>query len=325
MKKVLLLFSCVFFLNCNNNSGIKNFLPKSTGGIREMLVVYDTIYNNSKTLKLVDKILQKEVEYILQDEPIFSVIYIPKESFTSNKLIKYFRNILYLNKSQKDTIFKRKDIFSTPQSAIFINAVNENNARKIFIKNNEEILNYFIKNDDDYIQSIHRKNKWKNPDFLKPFNIDLDIPLDYSVSLQKNDFVWLIKDIKGGYYNIMIYKGIYEKIEDYSFIKKEIAKRRNFWTHKYIHGSLDSTYVKIEEKIDLSHEYTKLDGKFAIKTNGMWKMENDFMGGYFINYAIFDEISNTIYFIDGFIYLPNKKKNTGLVEIDNILRSFKKI
>ena len=51
-------------------------------------------------------------------------------------------------------------------------------------------------------------------------------------------------------------------------------------------------------------EQTELDGQFAIQTRGLWRTENDFMGGPFINYTVYDDKSDIVYGIDGFVLFP---------------------
>src|SRR5690606_40011178 len=61
---------------------------------------------------------------------------------------------------------------------------------------------------------------------------------------------------------------------------------------KYIPGPTEGSYMITEEAYAPYLFETKIDGKFAYLTKGTWEVENAFMAGPFINYAVRDEKNN---------------------------------
>jgi hypothetical protein len=63
------------------------------------------------------------------------------------------------------------------------------------------------------------------------------------------------------------------------------------------------------------------NGRFAIETRGLWRLENDFMGGPFVNYTFVNEKNNKVVTIDGYVFAPNKPKRDLLIQLEAIAHS----
>ena len=66
-----------------------------------------------------------------------------------------------------------------------------------------------------------------------------------------------------------------------------------------------------------------LDGKKTFETKGTWELQNDYMSGPFINYAIIDKERNRIIVLEGFCYAPSKEKRDLVQELEAIIKSVK--
>jgi hypothetical protein len=56
---------------------------------------------------------------------------------------------------------------------------------------------------------------------------------------------------------------------------------------------------------------------------GLWKLENAFMGGPFINISLLDENRNRVVTVDAFVYAPSLDKRIYVRELEAILNTFK--
>jgi len=63
------------------------------------------------------------------------------------------------------------------------------------------------------------------------------------------------------------------------------------------------------------------DSKETFETKGTWELNNDFMSGPFINYAIIDTQYNRILVLEGFCYAPSKEKRDLMHELESIIKS----
>ena len=60
---------------------------------------------------------------------------------------------------------------------------------------------------------------------------------------------------------------------------------------------------------------------YAIETRGLWKVENDFMGGPFVGYSFLNPQRSEIFTIIGYVYNPNKNKRDLLRQMESMIYS----
>jgi hypothetical protein len=70
------------------------------------------------------------------------------------------------------------------------------------------------------------------------------------------------------------------------------------------------------------HDEVNFNGKYAIRTKGLWKTNNNAMGGPYLSFTFVDEALNRLYYIEGFIYSPAKSQREYMREISVILSTF---
>jgi len=154
------------------------------------------------------------------------------------------------------------------------------------------------------------------------YKLSMIVPEGYIFAVCNENFCWMRKETKYWGQSILIY------IQDYTdtslLLNKNIVSLRNKMTRRYVFGSMDSSYMVVDEKyIPTQSEYYDFAGHFSIKTQGIWKMVGDFMGGPFVSYSILDEKRNRIITVDGFLYAPTDDKRDLLRQIEAILLSTK--
>ncbi|MBC7886229.1 MAG: DUF4837 family protein, partial [Saprospiraceae bacterium] len=75
--------------------------------------------------------------------------------------------------------------------------------------------------------------------------------------------------------------------------------------------------------IDLpTYEYTYThNGVYVKEVRGIWETVNDFMGGPFISYVLYNEKKGEIVFIDAFVFAPGKEKRDFVQQLDCIVKT----
>jgi hypothetical protein len=68
---------------------------------------------------------------------------------------------------------------------------------------------------------------------------------------------------------------------------------------------------------------TNFLGKYAIMTQGLWRMSDASMGGPYVNYTFYDEATKRIYMLDGSVFAPKYHKKGLIQSADVTLQSFK--
>jgi hypothetical protein len=76
-----------------------------------------------------------------------------------------------------------------------------------------------------------------------------------------------------------------------------------------------------ENRVPNLFNITRKDGNYAAETRGLWRVENDFMGGPFVNLAILDLLQNRVVVLDGYVYAPGKDKRNFLRQVEAMMYS----
>jgi hypothetical protein len=75
----------------------------------------------------------------------------------------------------------------------------------------------------------------------------------------------------------------------------------------------------------VSWAHSAIDSKYTFEMRGLWKVENEFMGGPFISYSVLDQEKSKILHLYGFVYAPKLNKRNYIRQLDAILRTAKLI
>lgn len=335
MKSIIyLLFLAPLFLgSCKEKQALteeqkieqrRKTLVKSTGGVREIIaVIDDALYTNS---------VQEIVNYFLGDmyalpqaEPEMKVHDVPRSRFSH--MYQMHRNLLMIRKTESTpSIVFDQDYYAKPQFLIEVKVQNASQLDSILKANKTKILETYQNGDVVFLQKKFEKIQLaeSKTEYFKDFGAKVTIPNFYKVGSRGDNFIWLYKDIKKGMHrgtvNILLYKIPMTDVVSPLTIRNEITKM-------YVGGHYEDSYQVIDFVNLLPKEKTtELDGKFAFRSKGLWRMEGkDIMGGPFINYTVYDDVNETVWGVDGFVFYPSQDKAQYMVEIEAILRTFKVI
>ncbi|NJN78486.1 MAG: DUF4837 family protein [Saprospiraceae bacterium] len=152
--------------------------------------------------------------------------------------------------------------------------------------------------------------------------IDLRVPGDYRIAFKNEDHFWLRKESRKADMNILIQKIPYT--EGMTVDRESIIKIRNQFGKDYISTTAENSYMStdlVSLKTPVYFNETAIKGNYALEARGIWKMENGFMGGAFISYLVYHEASQSLIFMDGFVYAPEQAKRKYLQGLQVIMES----
>ena len=100
---------------------------------------------------------------------------------------------------------------------------------------------------------------------------------------------------------------------------------RNMMEGQYIPGPSEGSFMGTETEFvpPLVTTVTDHPAGYAKEMRGMWKVENDYMGGPFVSYTFADSRTGNLVTVEGFYYEPNQKKRTPLLQLESIAYSLK--
>lgn len=322
----IILLSCLALLpGCEGTGTQGKGLMSSTGRSGEMLVVSSDKQWKGDLGDSLQSIFMASLECLPQNESIFSLLHVTTEKF--NAIYQKQRNILHIDISDKYlepkmSIVKNK--WASPQLIVYLSAKSEVEAIQVLSMKKQKIKELFLNSEIQRFQKAQRAQQDRIIDkkLQKKYKLSMAVPKGFMVAISNEDFCWLRKETKYWGQSILIY------IQDYKstsmLANPYIISLRNQMTQQYVFGSLDSSYMIVDEKyIPSQSEYFDFKGLYAIKTQGIWKMHGDFMGGPFLSYSLLDKSRNRIITIDGFLYAPTDDKRNLLRQIEAILLSSK--
>ncbi len=335
-KRILYLIFLSFFAffscqesnqkkNDTTSSDEKSHLPHSVGASSELLVVMNQGFWEGAMGDTVKTFFQQVYPGLPQVEPYYELPHINLNSL-NNSMFNKHRNLFIVDVDtaySKPQIETKKDVWSYPQRVIKIKTPTVKGFFKLF---EEYKWKFFVLYHDSELrrvlltfksgEDVTLRNK-----LMRKHGISLNLPLGYYIAKDMSDFVWIRRETKDYSQGIMI------KFEPYrnenQFSENQIKLRRNAMTRTHIPGPSDGSFMKIANSFPLTREAKKINGRYTVKTTGLWDLESDFMGGPFVNYTFYDSINNRLITLDGFVYAPGQKKRDKILQLEAVLSNYK--
>lgn len=326
MKRVI----CRFFifilviatvLSCSKRRNNTPMMKNVTGKAGELVVVMRSDYWKGEAGKATQDLLAQPQLVLPQDEPLFDLISIPHEAFVD--IFKTTRALLIvkISPSEKNELYFNDDVHAYLQSTVTITAQSQNKYMELLNQNSSKILGYYLQGERKRLAyNYSRYNDKAISDRTKEkFNLNVTIPPGFIIAKETSDFLWLRYETPEISQGILIYSFPYES--DSTFTEKYLVAKRNIFTRDHVPGPTPGSYMATENEIPKLFNLTRKEGNYAAETRGLWRLENDFMGGPFVNLAILDLLNNRVLVLDGFVYAPSKDKRNYLRQLEAMIYS----
>ena len=323
MKKlVFLALSLLTIISCKEKSDepAKRILADSSGNINQLSVVMDNSLWEGQVGDALRDNLAAPVEGLPQDEPLFSLSQIPPNTFTG--FVRRSRIYLKVEKGN-DSLAIVKDQYATPQTGIIITGQSQEQIIERINSSSDSIIDVLKATEIKEKQRRIGKSPESDEELEEAFGVSMKFPTAYRYAAQEDDFIWIRKEIPKGLMEILVYEVPLSTIDKDSSVIANIVKMRDSIGEKYIPGPVEGSYMITEEAFAPYLFETKIDGHFAYETRGTWEVNNAYMAGPFVNYAIRDEENDRYLIAEGFIFRPASSKRDHVFELDAILKTLK--
>lgn len=335
---LIIIFSILFLVGCDSN--------KPAIGEEDLIYV---VADSTEYYELEGSLRQVfgKVIYTPQPENLFEIKRVPVQridevknkknviitaplnsgSYTSQYINSILdTNVAELVKSDSEFVFNKYNLWARNQLVSIMTAPTIEQLNKRMLENHEDILYYFqnISNkrlfESVYNPSYERKDI--EAKLLDQYGWIVYVQADYMLALDKpeDNFVWL-RRAPGSDMERWIFVHWIENASPSILDKDSIYSIRNKLTEKYYKSKDETAYVEIADSYINTKEANFL-GRYALMTQGLWRMNDKSMGGPFINYTFYDEPTNRIYMLDGSLYAPKYYKKKLIQQVDVLLQSF---
>ncbi|MGB5553571.1 MAG: DUF4837 family protein [Flavobacteriaceae bacterium] len=317
LTAVTLLFSCKEDKN-------QNYKPTSIGAVNSLAVVMDSELWKGKVGDKVRQHFAATVVGLTWEEPLFSMNQLPPQVFTGS--IRNTRNILYVQKDSIDVGHIKTDMYAMPQKVGVIKGRTEDEIIKNIEAKADEFIAAYKNLELDVAQKNFLKSLNKESVLKDKFGITIDLPSIYRIDVQKDNFVWIERQIQKGTASIIAYQMPRGYFKNDSTLIKDIVHMRDSIGEKYIPGTDvpgKVTYMRTEPAFSPSIFPVEIAGKKAVEVRGIWDIKNYPMAGPFLTYIINDDENDRILVLEGFVFAPATNKRDDMFQLEAILKTVK--
>lgn len=319
MSKTLFLFLLVSVLvSCQKKTDTLN--QENASDINTISVIIDDQLWNSEVGDSIRNKFASPVLGLPQEEPLFTIKQFPLklfEGFSTGS-----RNMIIVKKNDKNLFQIKANEFAETQNSFHISGKSTNEILFLLEKHTAEIIKRMRETEIKANQLILSDSLQNTDKIKKKFNVDLNIPIEYDYVRRRKNFIWLKKEITSGNTSILIYQIPYNSIRDKNAVN-DIVKVRDSIGKLYIHAKNNNAKMMTEEAYFPYFSKVKWNEYDVYETKGTWEMNNDFMSGPFVNYAIKDKANNRILVLEGFCYAPSKEKRDLMFELESIIKTIR--
>ena len=324
----LFIFAFLFlaFTGCKSgNEKSKVFKPNFSGEAGEILVVVEKKIWDDTLGKAMKYIFQQEIYGLPQPEPMFTLMNINPEGF--EKLYQTHRNIIIVriaDKYQKPALKLQEDVWAHPQKVMNVAGSADTAVIRKLMDQQEKMRSLFRSADRNRLIDYFRKNekqKIRNQ-LIKEHHVSLTVPVGYNIDKSEKDFIWIAHETTNMSQGIFVYHYPYE--DPSTFTKSYLLDKRNEYLKKYVPGPTQGSYMTTENRfIDPRFEEIVYKERYFARMRGLWRVENDFMGGPFISLTTLDKARNRVVTVEGYVYAPQFDKRKYIRQLEAILYTLK--
>ncbi len=321
--KLILLSVFMFGMFSCSDDGTQLY-KNITGKAGEMIVVISKQSWEGVPGELIRETLAQPQLALPQDEPIFDLIDVPHNAFKD--IFQSTRNILQTsissNVEQEGIVFK-DDVWAYPQATVQINAKSANRFVEIFNENRDKIMSYFLAAEKERLTMNYEKYYERTVFNVlnKDFNVTMKVPPGFEIAKQVDDFIWYKYETPEISQGIMVYTFPY--VSDSAFTVDYQLKIRDSLLKANVPGPTNGSYMSTEKRVDQVSSVFSHNGNYASEMRGLWRVENDFMGGPYISVAELDAAKQQVVVAFGYVYAPSKDKRNLLRQVEAMVYSLK--
>ena len=324
MKRIVYLLSIILSVvivqSCSSDS--QTMRKNITGTASELVVVISKESWDGAPGKLIRETLAQPHVGLPQDEPLFDVIDVPHAAF--KPIFKSTRNILRTSISTNveiEGISFKDDVWAYPQATVMIQAKTPESFSALFEKNQDKILSYFLAAEKERLAMNYKKFYEKGVFNVlnEKYGVTMKVPPGFEIAEQKKDFIWYRYETPEISQGIVLYSFPYDS--DSTFTANYLVAMQDKVLKENVPGPLAGSYMTTEKRFEQTHSVREHNGNYSAEMRGLWRVENDFMGGPYISLAELDASNQRIIAAFGYVYAPSKDKRNLLRQVEAMIYS----
>lgn len=349
-------FFLLFFLlftGCSSSSERSSgLLPPASGKPGEMIVVADSAQWKGAVGDAIRATFGQEVSGINRPEKMFKMNRVQPSKMT--RILRTVKNLLFVVTLDSNSPASRRirsyfseeslqrirmesdlyvlvseDEFAKGQQVMYLFGQTEQQLIDHIEENRENLVQLFNQAEEKRLTSSLFKGKRSagiTKTLRETHNCSMDVPFGYQLAVSEPGFLWMrqINDTND--------KNIFVSYIPYTseslFTKDGLIAYRDSVAQQQLFGDPDrpESFVLTETTvpfIPVEIGQVNFNGKYAQNLSGLWRTNNMSMGGPFTGYALVDQQMGRFYYIEGFVFSPDKSQRELMREMRVILNTFR--
>jgi len=323
MRNFNLLLTLVMGAILVSCSSGPQLMPNISGKAGEVVVVINKGDWESDPGVALRSVLAVDHPFLPQREPLFDLIDIPENAFTS--IFQSHRNIIILKITpdlKEPEIVIQENVWAAPQVVVTISAPTTQTAAEVITKESDRLTNALLQAERN--RNIQNAKKYEEKALRELvtgiFGGSPFFPRGYSLRKKTDNFVWISYETTKTNQGIFIYRYPYKDSTD--FLLENLVNKRNETLFQNVPGQLENTYMTTNLLADPGMRWVKYNKRDFIELRGLWEVQNDFMGGPFVDHIFLDKENKNIIVLEAFVYAPRYDKRNYLRQVESIIYSF---
>ena len=318
MKNLLLcLLVGVCCVSCTMTS---SSLPSVHGNTGDVLVVMGDYLWKGACGDSIRSYLTEPVMGLPAVEPMFTL----QQQNTVTSFMQKFRNIVNVNVDpglEMAKIGVKADVYAKHQLIFTIDAPSADSAIACMYRNKDFIIGGFLLKGRDAIIDDYKRSVAKQmvEQLREKYQVDIVIPGSYTLDVEKDDFVWIAREEGERQYGILMWKEPYLRTSQLD--TDSLISKMNAMTRKHVSGKRAGSYMADEPTVPPVVKRFEKNGVYSVQMNGLWQMENDFLGGPYVSQTIVDLKRAQLVTAYGFVFYPSRDKRQMVRQLEAILYS----
>lgn len=321
IKFAIMVLAAAIICSCGENG--MHLKKTITGKAGEIVVVVDKANWEAEPGTALRNLLAVDYPMLPQKEPSFNLVNIPKSSFS--ELFQSHRNIIIIDINhglKENSLQIKNDVWAIPQIVVYVHARSSVECADMINKNSEIIFNSIDQAERDRI--IRNSKRYENGDLRKvvaeKFGGSPYFPNGFSLKKSTDNFMWISYETTYISQYFLIYRIPFDG-KAFPGLDSLIAAENSI-LKKNVPGMLDNSYMIIAPEKTPTLKWFKYKNENFAEIRGLWEVQNDFMGGPFVEHIFYTKDSKYLLAVMGFVYAPRYNKRNYLRQVEAIIYSF---
>lgn len=325
MKKInlLLIIAVAVVLQSCKCTGGPQLMPNVSGKAGEVVIVINKSDWEGEIGMGLRSILAADEPYLPQREPMFTLVNIPENAFSS--IFQTHRNLIIvkvISDQKQPKVAIQENVWAAPQTVVTITGADSQIIAEEIERQSGRLSGALLMAERNRnIQNAKRYEERSLRDLVtEEFDGSPFFPKGYSLKMRTTDFIWISYETTYTNQGVFIYRFPFRDSSDFSH--ENLVRQRNTMLQRNVPGQVDNSYMTTNLLVEPGLRWISYNRRVFAELRGLWEVENDFMGGPFISHFFLDPDNKNIIAIEAFVYAPRYDKRNYLRQVESIIYSF---